>query len=133
VGQPLAVPEAVRTEVTAHSDEAAQAVESTDWLVTVATPPIPTNLAAWDLGAGESACLAWAMTNPGTTAVIDDYAARTCAQAMGVEVIGTLGLALRAKRAGKIESAQSVVEDLRRSGLYLSEDLIRQALALVGE
>lgn len=127
------MPEAVRLELTAHSDEAARAVVRTDWLETVTTPPIPTTIAAWDLGAGETACLAWAAAHPGTIAVIDDYAARTCAEVMGVPVIGTLGLALRAKRIGRIESARPVVEDFRRCGLYLSADLIRQALALVGE
>jgi predicted nucleic acid-binding protein len=48
-------------------------------------------------------------------------------------VVGTLGLALRAKREGLVPSARSLVEELRRAGLYLSDGVVRDALALVGE
>jgi predicted nucleic acid-binding protein len=65
--------------------------------------------------------------------VIDDYAARTCAEVLGVPVIGTLGLALRAKTRGRVAAARPLVEDLRRAGLYLSDRLINDALSLVGE
>jgi predicted nucleic acid-binding protein len=95
--------------------------------------PIPGVVAAWDLGAGESAVLARAMAHPGTLAIIDDYAARTCAAVLGVPVKGTLGLALLAKQQGRVEEAGPLVEKLRRAGLYLSDTVTREALKLVGE
>ncbi len=42
---------------------------------------------AWDLGAGESAVLTWARRNPGFTAILDDRAARRCAES-GSELRG---------------------------------------------
>ncbi len=46
---------------------------------------------------------------------------------------GTLGLVLTAKQRGHIPAARSVLLQLRQSGMYLSERVMNQALALVGE
>lgn len=77
--------------------------------------------------------LSWALAHPGTLAVIDDYAARRCAAVLRLPVKGTLGLALLAKRRGRVAEAAPLVEELRRAGLYLSDAVIRDALELVGE
>jgi len=77
--------------------------------------------------------LSWALAHPGTLAVLDDFAARKCAGAIGVRVKGTLGLALLAKTRGQLSAARPLVEELRQAGLYLSDTLIREALSLVGE
>jgi predicted nucleic acid-binding protein len=133
LGRRIVVPDAVAEEVTEHADEATRALWAEEWLVRVPTGGIAPAVAAWDLGAGESAVLSWAASHPGCVAVIDDYAARTCAEVIGVTVIGTLGLALRAKLAGRVALARPLVEELRRAGLYLSSAVIRSALTLVGE
>lgn len=133
VADRVVVPAAVAEEITAHSDEAAHSIGVHVWLECVPAIPASPAVAAWDLGAGESAVLSWAAAHPGCVAVIDDYAARTCAQVLGVPVVGTLGLALRAKVRGRVPFARPLVEELRRAGLYLSDALIRDALSAVGE
>lgn len=133
LGERVFVPAAVAEEISAHSDEAARALSSCAWLVRAPAEPISEVVMAWDLGMGESAVLSWAVSRPGTLAVLDDYAARTCAEVLGVPVVGTLGLALRAKARGGVVSARPLVEDLRSAGLYLSDAVVRAALALVGE
>ena len=65
--------------------------------------------------------------------MIDDQAARRCADVLGVRCIGTLGIVLRAKRLGRIPAARPVVERLRAAGMYLSERVLTPALELVGE
>jgi predicted nucleic acid-binding protein len=67
------------------------------------------------------------------TAVLDDAAARSCAKAVGVEVIGTLGVVLRAKKKAIIPSAGDVLKALRMAGFYLDDDVVRAALVGVGE
>lgn len=129
----MIVPDTVAEEVAAHSDEAARAIATHGWIEQVPAVQVPSVIAAWDLGPGESSVLAWAVANPGSVAILDDYAARTCAQALRVPLIGTLGLALRSKLTGQIPSARPLVEELRKAGLYLSDHLIREALTLVGE
>lgn len=106
LGARVTVPNAVSEELAAHSDEAARALESVGWLARIPTDPVSPLVAAWDLGRGESAVLSWAAAHPGCLAVIDDYAARTCAEVLGVPVIGTLGLVLRAKFRGRIAAAR---------------------------
>ncbi|MEH1847558.1 MAG: DUF3368 domain-containing protein [Nostoc sp.] len=60
-------------------------------------------------------------------------AARRCAAVLGIPVRGTLGIVLTAKQRGKITTARPILENLRSSGMYLSDRVINQALALVGE
>ena len=127
----VCVPEAVLREI--HPDESAAAVHACDWLRAVQVEAIPRAVSVWNLGSGESAVLAWAATNPGTVAVLDDLDGRRCAAQLGVRVVGTLGVVLAAKRAGAIPTARTAVEALVESGLYLTEDVIARALALVGE
>ncbi len=77
--------------------------------------------------------LAIALTDPNCEAILDDRDARRCAQALTVGVRGTIGLVILAKQIGSIPLARPVVEQLRQVGLFLTDDVARQALALVGE
>ena len=134
-GEEIIVPKAVAAEIQKRgaTDPTVRALVGTPWLVVVQTPPVPALIQSWDLGPGESSVLAWAHAHPGAEAIIDDLAARRCAAALGIPVRGTLGLVLTAKRRGIIPAARPVLEKLRQSGMYLSEHILNQALALVGE
>jgi predicted nucleic acid-binding protein len=128
------VPEAVAEEVGVHSDEAARVLNSeAHWIMRVSPGQVQEAISAWDLGQGESAVLTWALSHPGTIAVIDDFAARKYAQVLRIPVIGTLGLILLAKTRAWIPAARPVVEEVRRAGLYLSDDLVARILSVVDE
>jgi len=131
----IIVPQAVATEIQAYgeTDVTAVALKNTDWLVVQDTPTIPTVIQSWDLGPGESAVLTWGYAKPGTEVILDDLAARRCATALGIPVRGTLGIVLTAKQRGVIPAARPVLEQLRLCGMYLSDRVMNQALALVGE
>ena len=134
-GDEIIVPTPVAEEIKRRGtqDPTAQALKQANWLLITEAPPIPPIIQAWGLGTGESSVLAWANANPGTEAIIDDLAARRCAAALGIPVRGTLGLVLIAKQRGKIVSARVVLEQLRQSGMYLSDRVLNEALNLVGE
>ncbi len=66
-------------------------------------------------------------------AIVDDLAARRCAKAMGIASRGTLGVILIARRRGLIPSARAIVDELRRSGMRLANDVMDRALREVGE
>ncbi|MEC4896018.1 MAG: DUF3368 domain-containing protein [Oscillatoria sp. PMC 1051.18] len=131
----IIVPQAVATEIEAYGAEdiTAKTLTLTDWLVVRETPPVPLVIQSWDLGAGESAVLSWGYTHPGTEVIIDDLAGRHCASTFSIPVRGTLGLVLIAKQRGAIPAARPVLEQLRLSGMYLSQTVLNQALAKVGE
>ena len=90
-------------------------------------------IAAWDLGAGESAVLTWARQNPGYEAILDDRAARDCATTLGLPVRGTLGVVLLAKREGLIPRVQPIFQQLLGIGLRIAPDVLDMALKLAGE
>ena len=69
----------------------------------------------------------------GNSLIVDDLAARRCAATLGIPVRGTLGFILTAKKRGVIPEARPVLEKLRQSGMYLSDRILNQALALIGE
>jgi len=129
------VPDTVAQEIGQRGPEdlTAHALAVTPWLVTVPVAAVPPLIQSWDLGAGESAVLAYAHANPGTTAIIDDGAGRRCATMLGIPLSGTLGLVLLAKRRGSIPAARPVIATLKQHGMFLSETTIDRALALVGE
>jgi len=135
VSSEIIVPEAVHAEieVRGHSDPAAQTLANTSWLVVTQTPTVPPQIQAWGLGSGESAVLAWAHTHEGSEAIIDDLAGRRCAAAFNLPVRGTLGLVLTAKQRGHISSARQLLHQLRQAGMYLSDRVLNEALAKVGE
>jgi predicted nucleic acid-binding protein len=120
----LRLPRAVYDEIIATKDDrAAQQVPQTTWLPIVEIVTHPT-IAAWDLGAGESAVLSFALANPTYRAIVDDTAARRCAQTLGIKTLGSGGLIVLAKRRGLITSVGDRLQALRESGLWLSDAVI---------
>ncbi len=87
----------------------------------------PANILSWDLGAGETQVISHAVADTSERVVIDDL------EAMGLAVIGTLGIVGRAKVAGLIERAGPVIQRLRETGLYASDEIVRRLLREVGE
>ncbi len=96
-------------------------------------PAVSPFVAAWDLGAGESAVIEFARADPDATAVIDDLAARRCCQALGVPITGTLGLILMAKKQGIILSASEALNAVTAAGLYIAPKHVAAIRAAAGE
>ncbi|NLS78195.1 MAG: DUF3368 domain-containing protein [Chloroflexi bacterium] len=122
------MPQAVAAEIGAgpRSDPARQAVQGGRFQV-VQVRPLPQVL-AWDLGQGETAVLSLALSEPGWTAILDDRAARKCANSLAIPVKGTLAVVILAKQRGLIPSAAEVLRALQAAGLRLDTQVIRSAL-----
>ncbi len=135
LGAPAAIPEAAAREVerSGPTDPAVQALALAPWLVRVDPGPIPARVTAFGLGDGESAVLCHALANPGSGVVLDDRAARRAAAISGLPHQGSLGVVLFAKAHGILPAARPVLEELRQHGMYLSDAVLRRALAQVGE
>ena len=135
LGSPVVIPEAAVLEIRRRgsADTAVQALGRAKWLVTIDPGPIPAKVSAFGLGAGETAVLAHALANSGSGAVVDDQAARSAAAAMGIPHQGTLSVLIAAKAQGLIPAARPVLEKLRQQGMYLSDQVMNQALLQVGE
>jgi predicted nucleic acid-binding protein len=105
-----------------------------DWVMPVRTPrSMIDGLPANRLGAGERAVIAYAYAYRGTIAGLDDLQARKLAETLGVRVVGTLGILLRAKKASLIPAVRPALDAAVAQGFRLSPDLYQDALRLAGE
>jgi uncharacterized protein len=102
--------------------------------VQVREPVTPAGvLLAWDLGAGEAATLSLALERPGTWVVLDDKLGRAAAAALGIPLLGTLGLLLRAKGGDHILAVRPLLDELASLGFRMSPSTRRAVLTLAGE
>ena len=65
--------------------------------------------------------------------LLDDRAAVVYARALGLKVIGTMGLLVLAKRRGLIEQVAPLIGQLQVGGHYLGPSAVRAALHAAGE
>lgn len=86
LGRDLIVPDAVMEELNAKGsdDPVAQSVKNAPWLRVVSVSPTQQSVAAWRLGAGESAVLSCALQYPDSLVVLDDREGRRCAASHGL-------------------------------------------------
>ena len=131
----IAIPKAVVEEVGAKPDGSAtiEAIANAPAFVMVENEVATPDILSWDLGAGETQVIAHALAHNAERVVIDDLEARRCAKAMGLNIIGTLGIVGRAKAMGLIDLAEPVLRRLRETGLYVSDELVQRLLREVGE
>ncbi|ELR97738.1 DUF3368 domain-containing protein [Gloeocapsa sp. PCC 73106] len=131
----IIVPKAVADEIMAYGEEdiTYQQLKQNSWLQITPIENIPSIIQNWDLGQGESEVLAYSYLNQRPECIIDDLAGRRCAIALKIPVRGTLGIVLLAKQKGEISKAKPIIQELRKTGMYLSDAVISKALSLVGE
>lgn len=131
----LVVPAGVLTEI----ERGQQSDAGRLWLESAGRPflrvvsELHPALTGWGGGAGEAEVVSWALHHPGFTAILDDRAARAMAVRLGVPVLGSLRVIVKAKERGLIPLARPALERLRGAGAYVSDTLIDRAIALAGE
>lgn len=82
---------------------------------------------------GESACIVLCKEIDADLLAINDLKARGVAHALGIRIIGTLGILLLAKEKGLIRKIQPVLDELRKIGAYMSNSLYNRILKDAGE
>lgn len=123
------LPVAVADEIlSGPAGDPARAAMDRGWGRRVPSTLVPATVLEWGLGRGESAVLAFVAEHPGAIAVLDDAEGRSCARALGLPVLGTLGIILRARKRNLIPSAAGFIRSLQAAGLHLDEATIREAL-----
>lgn len=103
------------------------------WLQVLPLVGVVDPVATATLGEGEAAVIQLAREQSIPRACMDDRKARRFAAAAGLEVVGTLGLLLRAKTLGLAPALRPYLERLLRSGSWYDEALVRRVLEEAGE
>lgn len=136
----LLVPPAVWKEVVeeGYGRPGARDVEEaarSGWLRIIAATNEPlVRLLKRDLDAGEAEAIALALEVQAEAVFLDESDARRAAATYGLSKTGVVGLLIRARVEGKIDSLGQELDRLRReAGFWISEDLYRLALEAVGE
>lgn len=128
----VVIPPAVKTEILDEVSLAASA--AADWLVVQS----PTDLLAVqvlrdELDAGESEAIILAKENTAELLLIDERAATRKARALGLSVMGTLGVLLLGQKTGHLTTLKPSLEQLRQTGFRMSTGLYTQVLQAAGE
>ena len=132
----VVIPQSVAVEIAAGAaDDPARAWLSAGAGVRLAVEDAEASdeLKSWDLGAGETAVLAWAVQHPGHEAVLDDAAGRACARVFGVHCRGTLSLVALAKKRGLVRACRPVFARLQAAGLFVTPAILEQVAKAAGE
>ncbi len=85
------------------------------------------------LDSGEAAVIQLARERGIPRVCLDERRARRAATAAGLQVVGTLGLLLRAKNGGLIPAVRPFIARLRRGGDWFDEALVAEILTAADE
>lgn len=81
---------------------------------------------------GEAEAIALAYEYQGVL-IVDDLQARKVAQRLGLQITGTVGILIIAKKKGIIDSVKGAIDSLESVGFYVGASLKEQALKMAGE
>lgn len=85
------------------------------------------------LGPGEREAIALAVEVDAAEVLLDDLPARRLAGALGMPVLGTLGLLLRAKTQGLVSEVRPLLQMLQEHDFRMSEQIFDSMVAAAGE
>ena len=103
------------------------------WLKVEETPERRLLRALVDLGPGEAEVIALGLSHAGSLLLLDDGLARRMAALLGLRFTGTIGLLVKARQAGVLDSVLPSLQALRKSTFRVTDELIRWALREAAE
>lgn len=95
------------------------------------TPLIP--FLANSIDHGEAAVLSLALHESIQNVCLDDQSARHVARLSSLSVTGSLGILLAAKHLGEPISVRDAIANMRKRGIWLSNELVEQVIKRAGE
>lgn len=103
------------------------------WIVVKSFPKASTRQLHPNLDAGERAAIELAIVLGAKLLLIDDRKGRDAAIGLGLEIAGSVGVAIAAKRLRLIAAARPIIDELRASGLFLSDRIYAAVLVSLDE
>jgi predicted nucleic acid-binding protein len=133
--QRIKIPSAVREELRAGAERGIDIpdLERLSWIDVESLQDTALVPVVVDLGAGEAAAIALALSFPTSLLILDDGLGRRIAGLSHLTFTGTLGVLVKAKQSGLLPEIAPVLEALQSTTMYLSRDLILNILREAGE
>ena len=105
-----------------------------DWIeVQQANDQYKQQLLEMQIDKGEASAIALALEISDNIVILDDWKARKLAERLGLTVTGTLGVIIKAKNTGRIQSIKPYLEKIRKTNFRISEELEQVALKEANE
>ena len=108
-------------------------LQELDWIAPVQSPPQPAPHILLELDKGEKATLLAALANHADLVLMDEKIGRNMAEYLGLKVSGTLGVLLKARKAGLIPSFRDAAQLMCEQGIFYNLALIERMAATAGE
>lgn len=86
-----------------------------------------------DLDQGEAEAIMLASEIEAELILLDEKLGRFHAKHIGLKVTGTIGILLKAKQLNFVSNIKTLLQEMQQKGIWLSEDLIAEALKIAGE
>jgi predicted nucleic acid-binding protein len=80
------------------------------------------------LGRGEAAAIALCLETASSVLIIDEKKGRRVAKDLGIKIVGTLGVIVKAKEAGLINSPADILSKLENAKFRISPNLKKKIL-----
>lgn len=106
------------------------------WLSVAALSPDAKSVAKdlyQKLDKGEAEAIALFLSIKADRLLLDDLNGRRVAKAMGIPIVGTLGILVAAKQKGIIPKLVPVLNVLKKHRYYIADEILQRALVLVNE
>lgn len=132
---PVIVPYEVFTELAAGADKDATAdkLAKTQGIIIREHPIQIPRFLGNTLDLGESAVIQTALNEAIPTVILDDLKGRRIAALSGLEVTGSAGILIQAKKVGRLASMGAALAQLKQRGTWLHPTVVNRALELAGE
>lgn len=88
---------------------------------------------ARSLGLGETSSIALALESKDSLLIIDEKKGRKIAQSLEIEIIGSLGLLIKAKQKGIITSVNDILLQIDQTNFRVSDKVRAAILEIAGE
>ena len=111
-----------------------EVIAHASWIRILEAPPSPllTSLLT-SLDQGEAEAIALALDTEADMVLLDETEARQVTDSHGIRKTGVVGVLIRARRQGRIDSLSDVVGQLSTTGFHLTRQICQKALEAVGE
>lgn len=105
-----------------------------DWiLISDPVDEVRHRMLSLQLDPGEASAIALALETPDCSIILDERKGRNLALALGLIVTGTLGVVIKAKRSGLLDSVEPWLVRFRDAGFRYSPEVEEAALRAAGE
>ncbi len=129
------IPYQVREEIIAGGKQnvGVKELEASHWLKVERVANINQVALLYELEDGEAEVIILAKEKGIGNVLIDEKIARLQAKVLGLDVIGTLGLLLKAKKMGYISQIKPLIIKLRDNGIWIKDEIVIGILDSAGE